>query len=1561
MRQVQRNRADRLDSRENDLWCLRRGTCTPGYGDASWAKILNLSPDWIGSQNSTTPPTQQTTIANSSKDNSANTNLPLTSMLQHSSSALPTEKTKLNSLHQKQTTNTTVKRVTNTSDSASTVSIETTASPSPTARNSSTTVTNTSDSASTVSIETTASPSPTARNSSTTVTNTSDSASTVSIETTASPSPTARNSSTTVANTSDSASTVSIETTASPSPTARNSSTTVTNTSDSASTGSNETTASPSSTARNSSTTDTNTSDPASTESNNTAASPSLITPESNTTVTNTSDSASTVSNETTASPSSTARKSSTTVTNTSDSASTVSNETTASPSSTARKSSTTDPDTSDSASTVSNETTASPSPTARNSSTTGNNNRKFDRENQTKAPVSTVTNTSDSASAVFSINITSPPITTPHTTGVYTITRGKDAFQVKLENIDIKTKNYSVEYIDNFDNSNMTKEFGSNTDLQIKFKDLKLCHSYTVHVIPQCEARGNATFDTELKETDITNMTLNKDEVCFKTEWNLTHWWCIEKNHESCTEKPLTIKHCKGISITLPPAETPNIAFTNWMPSRLNWTNQPKNCSDLNISCTSNGSQHNFTVKSGKEVTEVQLFQKYECKGIFHYRPLACCDKNITSKDLVINVTCDVRNVLEFKPSNTSIKAIWNITKENCPMSGFSSKVTCSSGSKKESCTLQPSHKECDVNNLEPYTPYKCTFKAESDGLSHSETKDLKTLPGRPNISKPETGFISNNAFRVNCTLINWNGGNGMFHAKIFPASDKEIYDNKKCFFIFDNLNYLTTYKVEVYGVNSNGTRSESFPVVYTTNYNDRAVLGFLVFLIILTSIALLFVLYKIYLLKRKQLSDEREMDDLLPTNTLLPVEPISADALVETYKKKIADEGRLFMEEFQSIPRIFSNYTVKEAKKAENQSKNRYVDILPYDYNRVPLSNGGRHDYINASFIEGYKESNKYIAAQGPKEETIGDFWRMTWEQNTSIIVMVTRCEEGNKNKCAQYWPSAERETEIFDDFVVKIKGEENCPDYIIRRLSVMNRKEKTPEREVTHIQFTSWPDHGVPGDPGLLLKLRRRVNSFKNVFSGPIVTHCSAGVGRTGTYICIDAMIESLEAEGRVDIYGYVAKLRRQRCLMVQVEAQYVLIHTALIEYNQFGETEISLTDFHSVVNTLRQKEGNEPSLLEMEFQKIPKFKNWRTSNTASTEENKKKNRNSSVVPYDFNRVLIKLEEDVSNGSDAEEDEDYSSDEEDEIPTKYINASYMDGYWCPKGLIAAQGPLSDTVADFLQMLYQHRVKTVVMLSDCTENGQEFCSQYWNDEKREFGEMVVEVKKTETFDTYIRRSLEIQHTKRKESHTTAQYQFLKWEGNELPPNPCDLIDMMKSIRQNGGYKNSQENRGTPVVTHCNDGSSRSGIFCALWNILDSADTEKLVDVFQVSKHLRKERQGMITSLEQYQFLYAALEVAFPVQNGEVKKSATTPDTMQVINEQTALMSATTEDQEVAESSQQVEQKADAEPTEAAKPTEPTEPMKPAETTMTSESSEQTEKAPSESPTNGPAVSVEV
>lgn len=624
------------------------------------------------------------------------------------------------------------------------------------------------------------------------------------------------------------------------------------------------------------------------------------------------------------------------------------------------------------------------------------------------------------------------------------------------------------------------------------------------------------------------------------------------------------------------------------------------------------------------------------------------------------------------------------------------------------------------------------------------------------------------------------------------------------------------------------------------------------------------------------------------------MSLDPIPADALLDTYKQNLADEGRLFLAQFQSIPRIFTKYTMKEAKKNCNTVKNRYVDILPYDHNRVQLSTGNGEpgcDYINASFINGYKENKKYIAAQGPKEETINDFWRMIWEQKSSIIVMVTRCEEGSRVKCAQYWPSMERGAEIFEEFVVKVNSEEQCPDYMVRHLSLTNKKEKNSERVVTHIQFLSWPDHGVPGEPHLLLKLRRRVNAFKNLFSGPIVVHCSAGVGRTGTYMGIDAMMECLEAEGRVDIYGYVVQLRRQRCLMVQMETQYILIYQALLEHNQFGETEISLSELHTTVNTLtEQSSGEDSTLLQDEFERMPSYKNWRTSNNGITEENMKKNRCSTVVPYDYNRVMVRSSEESSRDSENEDDQEESSDEEEDSKdcksSWYINASHINGYWGPRCFITAQSPVTDTAADFWLMVYQKKVSHIIMLSDSKQD--ETDAIYWSKERTNFTDIEVEVMSTEMTSVFIRRIMNVRHVKRKESQKISHYQFLRWGDGEVPERGQELMEMLKEIRsQCGGGKTL---RGAPALVHCTDGSSRSGLLVALWNLLDSAETEKMVDIFQVVKTLRKERSAMINGMDQYQFLYDSLKACFPAQNGEVKApQVSAANSVEIIDETTS------------------------------------------------------------------------
>ncbi|XP_021784662.2 receptor-type tyrosine-protein phosphatase C isoform X9 [Papio anubis] len=805
-------------------------------------------------------------------------------------------------------------------------------------------------------------------------------------------------------------------------------------------------------------------------------------------------------------------------------------------------------------------------------------------------------------------------------------------------------------------------------------------------------------------------------------------------------------------------------------------------------------------------------------------------------------------------------------------------------------------------LQNLKPYTNYSLSLhayiiaKVQRNGTAAACNFTTESAP--PSQVQNMTVSTSDNSMRVKCEAPrDINGRIGLYYLEVEAGNTLvRNVSQSKCDFTVNNLQYLTYYNLKAYYHNG---KYSGEPVILheSTSYNSKALIAFLAFLIIVTSIALLVVLYKIYDLHKKRscnLDEQQELVERDDEKQLMNVEPIHADILLETYKRKIADEGRLFLAEFQSIPRVFSKFPIKEARKSFNQNKNRYVDILPYDYNRVELSeiNGDAgSNYINASYIDGFKEPRKYIAAQGPRDETVDDFWRMIWEQKATVIVMVTRCEEGNRNKCAEYWPSMEEGTRAFGDVVVKINQHKRCPDYIIQKLNIVNKKEKATGREVTHIQFTSWPDHGVPEDPHLLLKLRRRVNAFSNFFSGPIVVHCSAGVGRTGTYIGIDAMLEGLEAENKVDVYGYVVKLRRQRCLMVQVEAQYILIHQALVEYNQFGETEVNLSELHPYLHNMKKRDPpSEPSPLEAEFQRLPSYRSWRTQHIGNQEENKNKNRNSNVIPYDYNRVPLKHELEMSKESDHDSDESSDDDSDSEEPSKYINASFIMSYWKPEVMIAAQGPLKETIGDFWQMIFQRKVKVIVMLTELKHGDQEICAQYWGEGKQTYGDIEVDMKDTNKSSTYTLRVFELRHSKRKDSRTVYQYQYTNWSVEQLPAEPKELVSLIQVLKEKLPQKNSSErnkhHKSTPLLIHCRDGSQQTGIFCALLNLLESAETEEVVDIFQVVKALRKARPGMVSTFEQYQFLYDIIASTYPAQNGQVKKNNHQEDKIEFDNE---------------------------------------------------------------------------
>uniref|UniRef100_A0A8C6NEB8 Tyrosine-protein phosphatase non-receptor type 13 n=1 Tax=Melopsittacus undulatus TaxID=13146 RepID=A0A8C6NEB8_MELUD len=230
------------------------------------------------------------------------------------------------------------------------------------------------------------------------------------------------------------------------------------------------------------------------------------------------------------------------------------------------------------------------------------------------------------------------------------------------------------------------------------------------------------------------------------------------------------------------------------------------------------------------------------------------------------------------------------------------------------------------------------------------------------------------------------------------------------------------------------------------------------------------------------------------------------------------------------------------------ENRKKNRYKNILPYDTTRVPL--GVEGGYINASFIRMPvgNEEFVYIACQGPLPTTVADFWQMVWEQNCTVIAMMTQEVEGEKIKCQRYWPDVLNKTTVINDrlrlALVKLQ---QLKGFIIRVLEL--EEIQTGEvRHISHLNFIAWPDHDTPSQPDDLLTF---ISYMRHVHkSGPIITHCSAGIGRSGTLICIDVVLGLISRDLDFDISDLVRTMRLQRHGMVQTEDQYIFCYQVVL---------------------------------------------------------------------------------------------------------------------------------------------------------------------------------------------------------------------------------------------------------------------------------------------------------------------------------------------------------------------------------------------------------------------------
>ncbi|XP_009997936.1 PREDICTED: receptor-type tyrosine-protein phosphatase V-like [Chaetura pelagica] len=573
----------------------------------------------------------------------------------------------------------------------------------------------------------------------------------------------------------------------------------------------------------------------------------------------------------------------------------------------------------------------------------------------------------------------------------------------------------------------------------------------------------------------------------------------------------------------------------------------------------------------------------------------------------------------------------------------------------------------------------------------------------------------------------------------------------------------------------------------------------------------------------------------------------PIPIQSFQQYYEMKTASANQGFFQEFEELKEVGKEQPKVEAELPANVSKNRYPHVLPYDHSRVKLSQQGEDphsDYINANFMPGYTSQQEFIATQGPLKKTIEDFWRLVWEQNVCNIIMLTVCMENGRVLCDHYWPS-ESAPVSYGQVRVHLLMQSSSEEWTMRQFKLWHGVRA--ERHVSHLHYTAWPDHGIPESTTSILTfrelVREHIQSTKD--AGPTLVHCSAGVGRTGTFIALDRLLQQMKQEKVVDTFGVVYTLRMNRYLMIQTLSQYIFLHSCILD-KILEEPLLGLSEaerscpipLKSFAQHYAQKAAKAHMGFLREYENLLEVVKEEASSATPSAGNRQTQPSSSILPYDRSRVKFSLLEQAP----------YSGP---------LQVWRVPGCNSSREYLAVQGPDRLTMEDFWTLVWEQDIHTILTLLPWQQKGEVPSEACWPLEGDSLCTKMLTIESgTEKLVSGWRCiQLKMKHKKKAKERQVQQFLYTLWSSKKQP-DVQSLVELLTAVRRGQPHRK----RASPLLLHCSGDMNQMRTLISLDCLLHQMKAERIVDVYRVTLQLARSCCLMTPTLDEYIFLYSCI-----------------------------------------------------------------------------------------------------